>query len=152
MWPLSRAKRNKEGASTPKAGCSLQMREMAVYIPTGTRAPCRMRLVRGGWRCSGSASQCVRHRDSDGPAQVLKELSPPQPRLGRVCAKSVFWSDNNLTLILPFSAGTRLGRRYHPWVICPTWKELGLRYRKKVGVLLGLPAGQHTGLLLGLFF
>jgi hypothetical protein len=73
--------------------------------------------------------------------------------LGRLFAKATFRSDNSLTLILLFSAGTKPSPRlYRLWVICVAWKELWVRYRKKVGVLLELPAGQYTGLLLHLFF
>lgn len=95
--------------------------------------------------------------DSEGSLRCGKDLFPTgdflKQYLGRVFAKCIFWSDNNLTLILLFSAGTKPGPRlYHPQVICAAWKELRVRYRKKVGVLLRLPAGQHTGPLLGLFF
>lgn len=93
-----------------------------------------------------------------GTTQVKNRTFPPtgdflKHCLGRVFAQFIFWSDNNLTLILLFSAGTKPGLRlYHPSVICVAGKELWVWYRKKVGVLLGFPAGQHTGLLLGLFF
>lgn len=92
-----------------------------------------------------SRAPCVTMAQSDGQ---VKKVS-----LWRVFAKSIFWSDNSLTPSLLFSADTKPRLQlYHLLVICVAWKELRVRSRKKVGVLLGFPAGQHTGLLLGLFF
>lgn len=91
-------------------------------------------------------ASAMRHCDSEG--------RPGEKGLHGKGACSVPFSDQ-ITVghrVFYFQLAPNLVQVYHLLVICAAWKELRVRYRKKVGVLLGLPAGQHTGLLLTLFF
>lgn len=60
----------------------------------------------------------------------------PFTRLGKRFATSMVWSDNGLTLILLFSAGTKVRPGcYHPLVICVAWRNSGKVQEKGGGIV-----------------